>query len=98
MLTLWTIGTAVARRLVHEAVPDHLVLPLETFATLSPGTALDGAVVRSARRVDVRVGATSWALVSLLPLQDQHGVFYIHAGLLKSKIGDRATYLSRYCV
>ena len=28
-------------------MPDHFIFPLETFATLAPGAALDTTVVRS---------------------------------------------------
>lgn len=48
--------TDVSRTAVHETVPDHFVLPLETFPAFAPRTAIDGTVMRSIRAVHVLMG------------------------------------------
>lgn len=40
---------------MHETVPDHFVLPLETFPAFAPRTAIDRTVMRSVRAVHVLV-------------------------------------------
>lgn len=45
MFAVWTKRTHVAWRLVHKAVPYHLILSLEAFAALTPGAVFDRAVV-----------------------------------------------------
>ena len=55
--------THVPRRLVHEAVSDHLVLPLEAFAAFRAGAVANGTVVRAVRRMNVCVRAGQNALI-----------------------------------
>lgn len=43
----------IPRRLVDQAVPDHLILALEALAALASRASLDGAVVGPGRRVYV---------------------------------------------
>lgn len=47
MFSIGTERTDVARGIVYQAVPDHLVFPLEAFAALTPWATLDTAVVWS---------------------------------------------------
>ena len=47
VLTVLAEGADVAGGVVDEAVPNHLVLPLEAFAAFAAGAAADGAVVRA---------------------------------------------------
>lgn len=42
---VWAEWTDVAGRIVYEAVSDHLVLPLESFATFASWTAFYTAIV-----------------------------------------------------
>lgn len=45
VVSIRTERTDVARGFMNEAVPDHLVLALETFAALATGTAGDWAIM-----------------------------------------------------
>ncbi len=47
VFSIGTERTDVARGIVYQAVPDHLVFPLEAFAALTPWATLDTAVVWS---------------------------------------------------
>jgi hypothetical protein len=47
--------TYIPRRLMNEAVANHLVLALETFATFGAETAYDRAIVWSVLRVYIGV-------------------------------------------
>lgn len=40
---------------MHEAMPNHFILPLEALPALAPRAALDGTVMRSVLRVHVGV-------------------------------------------
>lgn len=42
---------------MHQAVPDHLILPLETLATVTSGTTFDWAKVRPSGAVNVAMRA-----------------------------------------
>ena len=45
--------THVSRRVVDQAMSNHLVLALESFSALAPRTPLNGAVVRTGGRMDI---------------------------------------------
>lgn len=53
MIPFRTKRTDVSRTAVHEAMPNHFVLPLETFPAFAPWTAIDGTVMRSVRAVHI---------------------------------------------
>jgi hypothetical protein len=57
MFSIRTKGTDIARRIVHEAMPDHLVLTFEPLATFAAGAAWYRAVVWSILAVDIGMGA-----------------------------------------
>ena len=52
-----TEGTDVAWGIVDQAVAYHFVLPLETFAALTPRASFYGTVMWSVLRVNVRMRA-----------------------------------------
>ena len=54
----------IAWTVVHQAVANHLVLALESFATFGARAACNWAVVRSTLAVHVLVGASEHLLVS----------------------------------
>ena len=58
VFALWTEGTHVAWTVVYEAVPDHLVLALETFPSLTTGALGHRAVVWADRAVNISVRAS----------------------------------------
>lgn len=56
MVSLGAKWANVAWRIVYEAVSNHLVLTLESFAAFSPRTPWNWAIVRPCLRMDVCVG------------------------------------------
>lgn len=74
--------TDVSRTAVHETVPDHFVLPLETFPALASWAAINRTVMRSIRAVHVLMGPVEamWLLCKARRCQL------------------RRTYVRRYCV
>lgn len=52
---IWTKRADVARRIMDQSVPNHLVLPLESLASLTARTSLDRAVVWTGRRMHIGV-------------------------------------------
>jgi hypothetical protein len=59
VLPIWTEGTHVARALMDQAMPNHLVLPFKTFAAFAARTVLYGTVVRAQVRVNILVRTTT---------------------------------------
>ena len=55
MLSFRAERTNVARRLVNQAVPNHLVLPVKSSAAFGAGTAFYGAIVWPNTTVYVRM-------------------------------------------
>ena len=55
MFSVWTEWADITRRGVYEAVPYHLVLPLEALSTLASWTCSNRAVVGSALGMDICV-------------------------------------------
>jgi len=47
MVPIWTKRADVAWAIMHQPMPDHLILPLESSATLATWAGYDWAVVRS---------------------------------------------------
>lgn len=57
MLAIRTERAHITRTLMNKPMPDHLVLPLESFAAFTARTLLDRTVVRSQIGVHILVGA-----------------------------------------
>ena len=53
MLSVGTKWTNITRRVMDKSMPDHFILPLETFAAFTSRTSLHVAVMRTNRRMDV---------------------------------------------
>lgn len=56
VLPVWAKGANIAGGIVDKSMTDHLVFPLEAFASLASWTSRDGAVVRPRGRVNVCMG------------------------------------------
>lgn len=63
VLLLRTKWAYVSRRVMHEAMSDHLVLALKTLAANTSGTPLNRAEVRAVLGVDIGMGAVLIALI-----------------------------------
>jgi hypothetical protein len=55
MFSFRTKRAHIAWRVVHQTVPDHLILALEPFASLAAWTTWHGTVVRTCRGVNIGV-------------------------------------------
>jgi hypothetical protein len=55
MISIRTERADVARGIVYEAMPDHLVFAFEPFTTLTASTAWHGTIMRSSGRMHIRV-------------------------------------------
>lgn len=55
MLAVWAKWAHVSRRVMYQTMPDHFILAFESLSTLASRAALDRAVMRASRRVNVGV-------------------------------------------
>lgn len=83
MLPFGTKGADVARRLMHQAVTYHFILPFEAFTAFGPRTRLYRTVMRSVLTVHVCMGTMTREQVLLD--EEEH-------------VGAATTYFKRYCV
>lgn len=58
MLSIWAERANVAGAVVHQTVPDHLVLSFESSPTFAALTTFNRTVVRSIGTMYVEMGAT----------------------------------------
>ena len=57
VLTVRAERADITRRVVHKAMPDHLILSFESHSPFSAGTTFHRAIVRSIRGVNICMGA-----------------------------------------
>lgn len=57
VLLVWTEWAYISRRIMDEAVSDHLILPFESFPAGSTRTASYGTEMRTILRMNICMGA-----------------------------------------